>query len=154
MTCVLVTGANSGIGAAATAALLAQGARVVATVRSADAADRVVGDHPGRSLIVELFDVTDAAEAARLVDRHHPDVVVNAAGDALLGAVMDIDDDDVRRQFETLVIAPLRLARLVASPARDRNGVRLVNVSSSLGSASLPFTGWYSAAKAALDSVT
>jgi NAD(P)-dependent dehydrogenase (short-subunit alcohol dehydrogenase family) len=159
---VLVTGANSGIGVAAVAALLARDALVVATVRSAaseqelrDAlrARAVAGDAvPGR-LTVELLDVTDAATAAALIDRHRPDVVVNNAGAALLGAVRDVDDEDARAQFDAMVIGPVRLARLASVHQEANGGGRIVNVSSVLADATLPFTGWYAAAKAALDTL-
>jgi NAD(P)-dependent dehydrogenase (short-subunit alcohol dehydrogenase family) len=154
MTTVLVTGANSGIGAAATAALLDAGADVVATVRTRTAVSAVHRAHPSARLGVKLLDVTDAATSQRVIDDVRPDVVVNAAGDALLGAMVDADDDEVRAQFETLVIAPVRLARMAAVHQRERGRGRVVNVSSSTADAALPFTGWYAAAKSALDAAT
>jgi NAD(P)-dependent dehydrogenase (short-subunit alcohol dehydrogenase family) len=162
-TTVLVTGANSGIGIEVVAALLARDALVVATVRSESSEQELRdalrtraarGDAgPGR-LTVELLDVTDAHGAADLIDRHRPDVVVNNAGHALLGAVRDISDDAARRQLEALVIGPVRLARLASVHQEARGHGRIVNVSSVLADAVLPFTGWYGAAKAALETVS
>lgn len=152
---VIVTGANSGIGDAIVGALLDRGLSVVATVRSDDAQAAVESSHPDASrLVVERLDLTDADAAARIVDRHRPDVVVNNAGRAQLGGIMDVDDDQVRAQFESSVIGPARLSRLAVERLRaeGRSG-RLVNISSMLASADLPFTGWYSAAKAASDVV-
>lgn len=159
---VLVTGANSGIGVEIVAALLAKDALVVATVRS-DAAEQELRDAlrprsapgdavPGR-LTVELLDVTDEARAAEVIDRHRPDVVVNNAGQALLGAVRDISDDEARAQFESMVIGPVRLARLASVHQEARGHGRIVNVSSVLADASIPFTGWYGGVKAALETV-
>jgi NAD(P)-dependent dehydrogenase (short-subunit alcohol dehydrogenase family) len=154
VTTVLVTGANSGIGAATTAALLEAGADVAATVRSGGAASRVHRAHRSDRLTVNLLDVTDPVACQRVIDDVQPDSVVNTAGDALLGAMVDADDEAVRAQFETLVIAPVRLARLAAVHQRGRGHGRVVNVSSSTAHSSLPFTGWYAAAKAALDAAT
>lgn len=154
MTTVLVTGSNSGIGAAATAALLDRGCEVIATVRTRSSADAVRRHHDGRRITVALLDVTDAPGAERVINRYRPDVIVNSAGDAELGAMMDIDDDAARAQFETLVLGPVRLARLAVPHLREAGHGRIVNVSSTLGSTPLPFTGWYGAAKAALDSAT
>jgi NAD(P)-dependent dehydrogenase (short-subunit alcohol dehydrogenase family) len=154
MTTVLVTGASSGIGAAATAELLAAGAEVVATVRSRSDVARLHARHDTDRLAVKLLDVTDADTCTQVVDDVRPDVVVNAAGDALLGAIVDAEDDAVREQFEVLVLAPVRLARLAIPHMRARGRGRVVNVSSSTADAALPFTGWYAAAKAALDAAT
>ena len=94
-------------------------------------------------------------EVARaVIDRHRPDVVVNSAGDALLGAMVDIDDDAARAQLEVMLIGPNRLARFAAEHQRQRGSGRIVNVSSTLARTPLPFTGWYSAAKAALEVTT
>ena len=151
----LVTGANSGIGDAIVAALLDRGLTVVATVRSDEAEAAVLASH-GRhaSLVVERLDLDDAEAAARIVDRHRPGIVVHNAGAAQLGGIMDVDDDEIRAQFESSVIGPARLSRLAVERLRaeGRSG-RLINISSMLASTDLPFTGWYSAAKAAFDVV-
>ena len=154
MTTVLVTGASSGIGAETVAALLDRGADVVATVRTPDAVGDLHDRHPGAALTVELLDVTDGEVARAVIDRHRPDVVVNSAGDALLGAMVDIDDDAARAQLEVMLIGPNRLARFAAEHQRQRGSGRIVNVSSTLARTPLPFTGWYSAAKAALEVTT
>jgi NAD(P)-dependent dehydrogenase (short-subunit alcohol dehydrogenase family) len=154
VTSVLVTGANSGIGAAATAALLDHGAHVIGTVRTNAAATKVRRLHHDQDLTVALLDVTDAETAERLVERHQPDVVVNSAGDALLGAMADIDDAAARDQLETLLIAPMRLARLMSSQPDADGRVRVVNVSSAMAETTFPYTGWYAAAKAGLDAAT
>jgi NAD(P)-dependent dehydrogenase (short-subunit alcohol dehydrogenase family) len=154
MSSVLVTGANSGIGAAATTALLDRGAHVIAAVRTGGAAAKVHQLHPNGDLAVVLLDVTDAEAAQRVVDQHHPDVVVNSAGDALLGAMMDIDDTAIRDELDTMVVGPMRLARLLVGQDDADGRVRVVNISSSMAETTFPFTGWYGAAKAALDTAT
>ncbi len=49
--------------------------------------------------------------------------LVNNAGYGLTGAVEDVGDDEARALFETMVHAPMRLARL-ALPAMRAQGVR------------------------------
>jgi NAD(P)-dependent dehydrogenase (short-subunit alcohol dehydrogenase family) len=154
VTSVLVTGANSGIGTATTTALLDRGAHVVGTVRTGATAAKLRRHFHDHDLTVARLDVTDADTARSVMERHRPDVVVNCAGDALLGAMVDIGDDAARDQLETLVIAPVRLARLAAAQADAAGRVRVVNVSSSMAETTFPFTGWYGAAKAALDTAT
>ena len=53
-----------------------------------------------------------------------------------------------------MVVAPMRLARLALPGMRERGEGRIVNVSSIYGRVTTPFTGWYQAAKHALEGVT
>lgn len=161
---VLVTGANSAIGSASVDALLDRGAWVVATVRGDDAAGVVAEGREsavavGR-LTIERLEVTDADDCEQVMARCRPTVVVNNAGAALLGAVCDVDDDAARAQLEVMVLGPVRLARLLIDAARREHlegapvaDRRVVNISSSLASTPLPFTGWYAASKSALDTL-
>src|SRR5207302_10097331 len=56
--------------------------------------------------------------------------------------------------LETMVLAPTRLARLALPHMRTAGGGRIVNVSSIYGVATTPLTGWYQAAKHALEAVS
>jgi NAD(P)-dependent dehydrogenase (short-subunit alcohol dehydrogenase family) len=154
---VVVTGANSDIGRGSVRALLGLDAHVVATVRSdraeQDVRDDLDGHLQGRLEVVRL-DVTDADAAAELIARHRPDVVVNNAGAALLGAVRDVSDEDALEQLRTMLVAPVRLARLASVHQEAQGHGRVVMVSSVLADTLIPFTGWYGAAKAGLDSIT
>jgi NAD(P)-dependent dehydrogenase (short-subunit alcohol dehydrogenase family) len=80
--------------------------------------------------------------------------VVNNAGYAQAGAVEDIDDELVRAQLETNLVAPMRIARLVLPKMRARGEGRIVNVSSIAGRLSTPLMGWYCASKHGLEAVT
>ena len=113
----------------------------MATVRSPDSADEVRHAHPDASLVVEILDVTDAEVGQAVIDRHRPDVIVNNAGDALLGALVDCEDDAIREQLEVMLVGPNRLARFAAEHRRARGSGRIVNVSPTLASAPVPFTG-------------
>ena len=152
----LTTGANSGIGLATVLELARRGFRSVGTVRS-EAKAAVVSDAAASAgLVVEtaLLDVTDAGSCARVVERFRPTVVVNNAGYSVTGAVEDVGDDEVRAAFETMVVGPVRLARLALPYMRAARDGRLVNVSSIYGRATTPLTGWYQASKHALEGVS
>jgi NAD(P)-dependent dehydrogenase (short-subunit alcohol dehydrogenase family) len=78
--------------------------------------------------------------------------LVNNAGYGGLAAVEDVGDDEARRVMETMVLAPMRLSRLALAHMRvSADGGRIVNMSSILGRTTYPLTGWYSAAKHALE---
>jgi NAD(P)-dependent dehydrogenase (short-subunit alcohol dehydrogenase family) len=79
---------------------------------------------------------------------------VNNAGYALTGAIEDVDDDEAHQLFETMVHAPMRLARLALPGLREQGGGRIVNVSSIAGLTTAPFAGHYTGAKHALEALS
>jgi NAD(P)-dependent dehydrogenase (short-subunit alcohol dehydrogenase family) len=70
------------------------------------------------------------------------------------GAVEDVPDDEARAVLETMVLAPMRLARLALPAMRASGAGRIVNVSSIMGRTTTPLTGWYQASKHALEAVS
>lgn len=159
---VVITGANSGIGLVTALELAGAGYDVVGTVRSAAKAEVVERASAERGVTVRtaVLDVDDAGSCATGVaeiEAMLPDGIwawVNNAGYAQSGAVEDVDDEAVRAQLETNVVAPMRLARLVLPAMRERGEGRIVNVSSVAGRLSTPLMGWYCASKHALEAVT
>ena len=159
---VLVTGANSGIGLVTALELARAGYDVVGSVRSqakADVVERAAADKGVTVRTIEL-DVDDAASAEaglaafQKLTGSGPWALVNNAGFAQSGAVEDVPDELARRQLETNVLAPIRLARLVLPGMRDRGEGRIVNISSIAGRLSIPLMGWYCASKHALEALT
>lgn len=154
---VLVTGASSGIGLATVLELARRGFRSVASVRGEAKADAV--REAARDANVEIetvqLEVTDAAGCERVVEEIGPLYgLVNNAGYAGTAAVEDVSDDEARRMFETMVLAPARLARLALAGMRERGGGRIVNVSSIYGRTTTPLSGWYQACKHALEGLS
>ncbi len=152
----IVTGANSGIGLATALELARRGLRSIGTVRSAAKADALVEAAEAHGVEVEpaLMDVTDAASCERVVAEYRPTVVVNNAGLPVTGAIEDIDDEEARAALETMVVGPMRLARLALPFMREVHDGRIVNVSSIYGRATTPLTGWYQGCKHALEGVS
>ena len=155
-TSVLVTGANSGIGRATVLHLAELGLQAIGTARTPEGVDEVVAAaaRAGQTVTTAQLDVTDSAACTRLVDEYRPDAIVNNAGYFNAGAVEDVDDEDARRQLETMVVAPMRLARLALPAMRERGWGRIVNVSSALVYGHGPMIGWYQASKSALDALS
>lgn len=153
---VLTTGANSGIGLATTLTLAQRGFRSVGSVRSDAKAEIVHAAATDAGVDVEtvLLDVTDAEACERAVQGLPPLFgLVNNAGYALTGAIEDVDDAEADRLFETMVHAPMRLARLSLPGLRSQGG-RIVNISSIAGRTTAPFAGHYTGAKHALEALS
>ena len=155
----IVTGCSSGIGEATAIAFARAGYRVFAGVRSPAAMARVADTARGvrlRPIALDVTDRTQVREAARtaLEEAGHVDVLVNNAGYALVGAISDLTDDLLRRQFDTNLFGHLALTREVVPAMRERRRGVIVNVSSLAGRVSVPLMGAYCATKFALEAMT
>jgi short-subunit dehydrogenase len=144
----IVTGASSGIGAATAARLVGRGLRVYGVGRRA-------GQMP-QGVIECLIDVTDEDAMGALVERvlreaGQIDVLVNSAGYGLAGAIADTSMAEARAQFEVNFFAVVGLTRLVLPAMQQRGSGLVVNVSSLGGLFGLPFQGYYSASKFAME---
>ncbi len=159
---VVVTGASTGIGRAAVASAVRNGAHVFASVRKQADADGLKAEF-GASVTPLLFDVADEAGvragAARVAEALGPRKLfglVNNAGIAVPGPLLHLDTDELRRQFEINVFGVHNVTRafadlLGADEARTGPPGRIVMISSVGGQNGSPFVGPYSASKFALE---
>lgn len=152
----LITGCSSGFGLALARLVRSQGHRVIATSRNPAKTPDLVAEFSAEGHRWETLDV-DAPDCGALIARLEEqegvqvDVLVNNAGWALYGVAEHFSEDEVRRQFETLLFAPFRLTRAAMPYMRARKFGIVVNVSSASGLAAIPSMSIYGGAKAALD---
>jgi NAD(P)-dependent dehydrogenase (short-subunit alcohol dehydrogenase family) len=153
---IVVTGASTGIGAAAAETLAKDGFVVFAGVRTDADAARLAALHP--NLRPLRLDVTDRAQIA--VAAEHVAAsgfalrgLVNNAGVAVAGPLEFLPVDQLRRQFEINVFGAIEVSQAFLPLLRATRG-RLVFVGSISGRLSVPFIGPYSASKFALRALT
>jgi 3-hydroxy acid dehydrogenase/malonic semialdehyde reductase len=145
----IVTGASSGIGAAITRALRAEGVRVAGGARRVDRVEAEAA--------LEL-DVTDQASGERFVTSAVDalggiDVLVNNAGLALgRDPFDDSTEEDEEVMLGTNVRGLIRMTRLVLPHLRD--GGHIVNLGSVAGRAAYPNGAVYVASKFAVHGFT
>ncbi|MEZ4332640.1 MAG: SDR family NAD(P)-dependent oxidoreductase [Myxococcota bacterium] len=153
---VLTTGSNSGLGLATVLEVARRGYDSVGTVRSTAKAEIVAAaaEEAGVSVRTQVLDVNDADACAALVEAVRPDALVNNAGYMQFAAVEEVGDAEARQLFETLVLAPTRLARLCIPHMRARGWGRIVQVSSISARVSFPLMGWYQGCKQALEGLS
>jgi NAD(P)-dependent dehydrogenase (short-subunit alcohol dehydrogenase family) len=153
---ILITGCSSGIGNDAATTLHRRGWRVFATCRKeADAAR--LRDEGLESFRLDYADESTLAAAVAEVGERTGgklDALFNNGAYALPGAAEDLPRDALREIFETNLFGPFDLIKrcLPMLYAADRG--RIVNCSSVLGFAAIPFRGAYSATKSAMESLT
>ena len=156
---VLITGCSSGIGAALAREFARQGHRVYASARRVETLGAIASD-----LIHALtLDVNDDASIAAAFEKlaqeaGHLDMLVNNAGFSQVGAVVDLTRDDLRRQYETNVIAPVAVTSaavpLLRAAVASNGSAVVANVGSIVGLFTTPFAAAYCSSKAAIHSLT
>jgi NAD(P)-dependent dehydrogenase (short-subunit alcohol dehydrogenase family) len=113
----LITGVSSGFGSALADAALQRGDRVAGTLRQESQAAAFEQRAPGRArarrMDVTRPDEVRACVEAALAAFGSIDVSVNNAGYALLGAVEELSDTEIRQQFETSFFGALAVTRAV-----------------------------------------
>lgn len=159
---VVVTGASTGIGRAAVATAVREGAHVFASVRKQADADGLKAEFAG-AVTPLLFDVADeaavragAAQVAQVLGNRRLFGLVNNAGIAVPGPLLHLDTEELRKQFEINLFGVHNVTRafadlLGADPDRTGKPGRIVMISSVGGQNGAPFVGPYASSKFALE---
>jgi NAD(P)-dependent dehydrogenase (short-subunit alcohol dehydrogenase family) len=146
-----ITGTSSGFGREMTEILLERGDRVAATLRVPARLDDLA-DRYGDQLWRAELDVTNSAQLRAEVDRAFAelgriDVVVSNAGYGLIGLAEELTDEQIRRQLDTNVIAPIQLVRAVTPHLREQGGGLIMQTSSMGAHVAYPAMSLYHTSK-------
>ena len=165
MQSVVITGASTGIGWATAKLLLDRGFRVFGSVRKQADADRLKSEF-GANFTPLLFDVTDEAAvlaAAREVRAALGGEalfgLINNAGIAVAGPVLELAADEFRRQMDVNVVGPIIATQafgplLGSDPSLKGPRGRIVMISSVAGKNGNPLMSAYSASKHAIEGLS
>jgi len=165
MRSVVITGASTGIGWATAKMLLDRGFRVFGSVRQQADADRLKSEF-GANFTPLLFDVTDEAavlSAAREVRSALGGEtlagLVNNAGIAVAGPLLELPIEQFRQQMDINVIGPILAVQafgplLGSDPELKGPKARIVMISSVAGKSGNPLTSAYSASKHAVEGLS
>jgi NAD(P)-dependent dehydrogenase (short-subunit alcohol dehydrogenase family) len=155
----IVTGASSGLGAAAAMALAGAGATVALVARRADRLADLADDTGGTAFPCDLLDddALDALVPAVVERLGRPTVLVNAAGGISGGVPAEAESaQHIRAALDLNLVAPFRLAQAVHPHMAAAGGGAIVHVSSISGRVGIPGIpqASYAAAKSALSGLT
>ena len=154
----LITGCSTGLGRALANAVIGTGHNAIVTARNVSGVADLAETTPERVLAVAL-DVTRPDQVVSAVQQAEKrfagvDVLVNNAGYGYRGAVEEGDDADVRTLFETHFFGTVAMIKAVLPGMRGRRRGAIVNISS-IGAQLTPVgSGYYSAAKAAIEGLS
>ncbi|MBV9607484.1 MAG: SDR family oxidoreductase [Solirubrobacterales bacterium] len=154
----IVTGAGSGIGAAAARRLAAHGLELVLVGRRADPLEAVCASLGGRGATIAL-DIGEPDAPARVIEETlarfgRIDVIVNNAAMIETGPLESFSRDSFERHYAVNVAGPFFLVAAALPSLRESDDAAVVNISSSVGSIPKPGNMLYGSTKAALEYLT
>lgn len=159
MRTVLITGTSSGFGKDLVPAFLADGWRVIATMRNASERPEVLAWERMTykdQLEVWDLDVTRSHDIARVSQQVGErlggslDCLVNNAGSGMYGALEDLTETQIRRQMEVNFFGVALLTRALMPALRRARG-RVITLSSVLGYVGMPLSSVYCSSKFAVE---
>jgi len=155
---VLITGGASGIGAAAAARFLEEGARVVVLDKDAGGADRIRAELPALSGAV-IADVSDMeqvrssfSEAVEILGG--VEVLINNAGISVRHRFLDITPAEWQQVLAVNLTGAFFVAQTAAGHMKERGAGVILNTASTNGILGYPYYADYNASKAGLIALT
>jgi len=151
---VLVTGSSKGgIGFALCEEFAAKGCNVYATARRVEAMEGLKHPNIERLALDVTNDANVNAVVATIVEREgRIDIVVNNAGSMCHGPTLDNSIEDIAAVFDTNTLSIIRVCKAAVPHMAARKRGLIVNIGSIVGEIPTPWSGPYSASKAAVAS--
>ena len=151
----LVTGGSSGIGAEIVRVFVDAGAEVIATGQSGNRLAKLK-DETGCKTVTADIATAKGCEAlvADALKTGPIDILVNSAGVALVGPVLDYSVDDWDRTMAINLRAPFLLAKGLAPGMIEAGSGKIINISSQTGVIALKDHAAYASSKGGLNALT
>lgn len=151
MNTILITGCSSGYGRETARHFLANGWKVIATMRTPR--DGILPQ--SENLRILALDVTDEASIRQTIAAAGPiDVLVNNAGIGVVGAFEATPLSHIRDVFDTNTFGVMAMTQAMIPQMRERRAGTIVNVTSSVTLAPMPLAAAYTASKQAIEGFT
>ncbi len=147
---IIITGTSAGIGLALAEHFGKLGHTVYGLSRKLTKSDYFT------SIPTDITDAEQIAQTMSQIASKHPhiDLLINNAGMGMVGAVEDTRKEDILKLFNLNLVGAVQMMTAVLPSMRAQKKGRIINISSIGSEMGLPFRGFYSASKSALDKVT
>lgn len=157
---VIITGASMGIGAATARVFAEADAKLVLAARSADKLEAVAHSLPAQAeTLIVPTDMTDPAQVRALINQAYErfgriDILINNAGQAVVGWVATVNPDHFRQIIELNTLGPLHGMQAVVPKMKEQGGGVIINISSRVSKMAIPGIGTYASTKYALNGLS
>lgn len=147
---IVITGTSTGIGFALAEFFGKKGHQVFGLSRKS------VESKYFQTIITDITinEQVQSAIAAILKTEKRIDVLINNAGMGMVGAVEDSNQEQILKLFNLNLVGSVQMMSAVLPIMREQKAGKIINISSIGSEMGLPFRGFYSASKSALDKVT
>ncbi|MGO4375784.1 3-ketoacyl-ACP reductase [Paenibacillus sp. MCAF20] len=153
----IVTGAARGIGKATAIALAQEGVNVGLIARNETALQQVAAELEGLGVkaAYATADVSSKEQVEAAVEGiknnlGYADILINNAGIATFGTVLEMDPEEWRRIIDTNLLGTYYVTRAVLPQLIEKNGGDIINISSTSGLSGAATSSAYSASKFAV----
>jgi len=155
---VIITGASMGIGLSTARLFAAGGAKVVLAARTSQRLQAAAAElHDlGYEALALTVDMCDPEAVQQMVARAvkqfgRVDILINNAGQACAGLVVDVAPADFQKIINLNLFGPLYAIQAAVPHMRQNGGGLIINISSMVSKMALPGLGTYAATKSALN---
>jgi short-subunit dehydrogenase len=150
---ILITGASSGIGKACACYLAERGYKVYGTSRNLLTNEQNISLKSLEMIQMDINNEDSVKNGISYVIEKSKriDIIVNNAGYGIAGAIEETDIEKAKQQFETNFFGAHQICRIVLPIMRKQGSGHIINISSIGGLVGLPYQGFYSASKFALE---
>lgn len=154
MKTIFITGTSSGIGKETVKFLSKKDFRVIATARNIE---KIKEFENLPNVIIMPLDITDTKQikeiSSKAIKEYDIDILFNNAGYGIKAPLELTPEEDIRKNFETVVIGNMLLTQEFIPHFKKRKSGMILTTTSLAGIIAFPLDGVYGAAKRALTSM-
>ncbi|MCH5180542.1 MAG: SDR family NAD(P)-dependent oxidoreductase [Erysipelotrichales bacterium] len=145
MPVVVITGVSSGIGKDLAELLISKGFTVYGLARRDT---QIAGLN---FLKCDVTDLNNIENVRKIIEEkeHKIDILINNAGMGIAGSIIDSNYEDIEKIFKTNVMGVIAITKEFLPLIND--GGKIINVGSVAGDLTIPYQGFYSMSKSAVD---